>query len=275
MRHGSPVVSGRASDLPIRVLSAAVGIVVVLGAVAAGLWPLAVLVAVAAAWAAGELMVLAVRAGQSVATVLGVAAAASFPLAAAALGESGLGWMTLAAVAATVLWLLVSREASLPGAAITLLGALYVGMLLGHLLLLRRLEDGTVIVLVAFVGTWVADTGAYGIGTAFGRHKLAPAVSPRKTWEGTIGGLMITVALFAAARFLDSFTVAERAALGAIIAVAATLGDLIESKVKRLSDVKDSGHLIPGHGGVLDRFDSLILVAPALYVAVAVIGWLR
>lgn len=266
--------AAKGSDsFPIRLASGVAGIVLVLAVVLAGLWPLAVFTAFVAAWATAELMGLAARAHQRPNTVLAVAVASAFPLATAVFGEPGQLWVAAAAVVAALLWLLAFEVASVPGTALTLFGSFYVGLLISYLVLTRRLDDGTFLVLVIFVGTWISDTAAYAVGTTVGRHKLAVAISPGKTWEGTIGGFLITVVLFTAAWFLVELTAGERAVLGAVIAAAATLGDLVESRIKRHLQVKDSGTLIPGHGGMLDRFDSLLLVGPAVYVTLRALGW--
>lgn len=262
--------SGR--TLAIRVVSGAVGIALVVGAVVAGLWPLAVLVSVAAAIAANELCRAARGVGIHVSVWLATVVAAALPLVCAIGDGAGRALVVAAGVVAAGLWLLVGKDATAPGVAMTVLAYTYVGLLLSYLVLIRRLEDGMVFVLAAFVGTWVADTAAYAVGMTLGRHKLWPRVSPHKTWEGTIGGILVTVILFAAATFFVQLSLWQRAALGLAIALAATAGDLVESRLKRAFDIKDSGTLIPGHGGVLDRFDSTLFVAPTVYALLRLLG---
>jgi len=115
---------------------------------------------------------------------------------------------------------------------------------------------------------WVTDTGAYYTGKSIGKHKFAPSISPNKTWEGTIGGLV--AAILAAVAFklfiLAFLTWTDVFALALLGGFWGQLGDLLESAVKRSADVKDSGSLLPGHGGVMDRFDSLIFTAPMYYL---------
>ncbi len=147
-----------------------------------------------------------------------------------------------------------------------LLMALWVGTPLAHLVLLAGQVNGRILVLAAVMGTWVSDAGAYFGGRLFGRHLMFPVLSPKKTVEGGIGGLVVTVLVigWGAHQFLGlAFPVA--AVVGALISVCAQLGDLFESTLKRILDTKDIGHLLPGHGGILDRIDSLLFVAPALY----------
>ena len=144
---------------------------------------------------------------------------------------------------------------------------LYVGVLGVHLLLLRGLEDGQAWLIVLLVATIATDTGAYAIGRPFGRHLLAPRISPAKTWEGGIGGFVFgTVAGIAAALTLDlELGGVMTAAWLALLPIAAISGDLLESALKRTMDVKDMSRLLPGHGGLLDRLDSLLVAGTCLY----------
>jgi phosphatidate cytidylyltransferase len=147
-----------------------------------------------------------------------------------------------------------------------LLMSLWVGAPLAHLGLFPRSRYGEVLILIAVVGPWVSDSGAYFAGRFFGRHLLFPGLSPNKTVEGSIGGLLATMLVvgFVSLQFLD-FTVAKAAVIGAGVSVFSQTGDLFESALKRILDIKDLGHFLPGHGGVLDRIDSLLFTAPAVY----------
>lgn len=149
-------------------------------------------------------------------------------------------------------------------------GAVYVGLLGSTLVSLRFLPDGRGWVLAMLFTTFATDTGAFFIGRAFGRRKLAPHVSPGKTIAGAVGGLAAGALASVALGLLLGLspTPAAMAALGALLAVAGQLGDLAESLIKRSLGVKDMGHLFPGHGGVLDRLDSILFTAPLAYYAV-------
>lgn len=151
--------------------------------------------------------------------------------------------------------------------AVVAFGVFYVAWLLGHLILLRSLPEGSFLVFFLFLVTWANDTGAYYVGSLWGRRPMAPRISPRKTWEGLIGGLIgsVLAALACRAWFLESLSQADALWLGLLIGIAAPLGDLCESILKRSAGVKDSGTIIPGHGGILDRIDSLILTTPTFY----------
>lgn len=151
--------------------------------------------------------------------------------------------------------------------AIVAFGPLYIGLCLGHLLLLRTMTEGEFLIVFVCMVTWMADAGAYYVGMSLGRHKLAPSISPNKTVEGFIGGLAFAVitALVARVWYLPSFTMVDSVVTGCLLTVAGLLGDLAESAMKRGAGVKDTGGLIPGHGGMLDRLDSLLFTAPAFY----------
>ncbi len=151
----------------------------------------------------------------------------------------------------------------------TIAGILYIGWLLSHLVALRGLDDGRNWVLFVLFATWVSDTAAFFIGRRFGRHKLAPNISPGKTWEGAIGGLcgaiIVSILFFTPTPFQLPLTYRQAIPLGILISVLGQLGDLAESLLKRNLEVKDSGNLMPGHGGILDRIDSLLFASTVVY----------
>ncbi len=164
---------------------------------------------------------------------------------------------------------------SLAHIAVTIFGIMYIGWMGSHLVMLRELpaalglDDhmGAQLVFFAALLTWATDTGAYLFGVAFGRHKLIPRISPKKTVEGAIGGLLAAgLCGWLCAKGLTPFlTPLAATVVGLIVGVMAQLGDLVESMIKRDAGIKDSAELIPGHGGVLDRFDSMLFTVPVLY----------
>jgi phosphatidate cytidylyltransferase len=164
-----------------------------------------------------------------------------------------------------------SREKAFHKWAWTVVGALYVGWMLSYWLSLRGLDDGRSWVCLAVLTTFANDTGAFFTGRAIGKHKLAAAVSEAKTREGAIGGLICAtlsaVVIATVLNFISPFTFGYRQVvlLGFLISLFAQLGDLVESLLKRNMRVKESGNLLPGHGGVLDRLDSLIFVGAVVY----------
>jgi phosphatidate cytidylyltransferase len=151
--------------------------------------------------------------------------------------------------------------------AYTAAGAFYMGWTLSLFLVLREETKGFEWVLVVLLGTFATDTGAFFTGRVLGRRPLAPRISPGKTWEGAIGGFLFGAGtVLALTTWLElPISTWEGAALGALVGVSAQAGDLVESMIKRASGVKDSGRLIPGHGGTLDRLDSVVFVIVVVY----------
>ena len=149
----------------------------------------------------------------------------------------------------------------------SLFGLLFIGWGLSHFVLLRGLETGKWYILFLCVIIWVGDASAMYIGKGFGRHKLVPAISPGKTWEGALGGMLcsLLVAMLTSRVFVPQFSLSQSLIFGVVVSLAAQLSDLGESILKRYAGVKDSGTLIPGHGGVLDRIDSLFFAAPCAF----------
>lgn len=177
------------------------------------------------------------------------------------------------------------RTFAVDQACFSIAGIVYVGFCFAHLILLRFMAPDVVLATpvgdmtlgcaflwVMFLGTWSSDTFAYFAGSFFGKHKMCPAVSPKKTVEGFLGGLVGTTAVVTALGCALDFSVPLMALLGVLLAITATVGDLAESIIKRYTGVKDSGRLIPGHGGVLDRFDSVMFTAPFVYYYIQVFG---
>ena len=146
-------------------------------------------------------------------------------------------------------------------------GLFYLPGLLGYLVLLRQLQHGQRWIFLVLLSVMTCDSLAYFIGSRYGRRKLAPAISPNKTCEGALGGVFGAVlgALVASVSFLPAITAFEAVAIGVLLGIVGQLGDLFESLLKRACRVKDSGGLIPGHGGILDRLDSLLFAFPVAY----------
>lgn len=163
-----------------------------------------------------------------------------------------------------------------PGALInwglTIAGGVYIGLCLSHFVRLRAMDRGFLWLLLALLGTWICDTGAYFVGKGLGRHRFFPKISPKKTLEGAIGGLVSgVVAVVLLGYYMLGLGVGWGVVLGLLVVFGATFGDLAESVIKRQVGVKDSSNLIPGHGGMLDRIDSLLLAVPLVYCFASVI----
>jgi phosphatidate cytidylyltransferase len=151
--------------------------------------------------------------------------------------------------------------------AVTLLGVCYVNWLLGHTISLRALPDGVHWVLLLVWVTWLGETAAYAVGSLIGRHKLAPRISPGKTVEGAVAQLVASLlaALTAGGWLFPALVLRDAIVVGLLLGVLGQVGDLVESALKRSVGTKDTGQVIPGHGGILDRIDGLLFNAPALF----------
>jgi phosphatidate cytidylyltransferase len=158
---------------------------------------------------------------------------------------------------------------SISQSAVTLWGIIYIGGLCSYLLLLRMLPEGAIYTYILLIGVWLHDTLAYFVGIKWGLRKFAPKISPQKSVEGSMAGILGTMAVFLSVSILfpnlTPLRPGQALMLALGISVFAQLGDLLESALKRQLNVKDTGGIIPGHGGVLDRFDSLFLTAPFVY----------
>ena len=196
-------------------------------------------------------------------------------------GLALLGWNQdvhwLVAVGFTVLVLVMVMRAgdlahSLPRAALLVLGVIYVFGCWKCARPLREINPHWL--MYGLMLNWVGDTGAYFIGKPFGRHKLAPHVSPKKSWEGSIASVITSVLVgsYYLVRFIPTVTLPHAIALTAVANVAGQLGDLAESTMKRGADVKDSGAILPGHGGFLDRVDSTLFALPVIYAYLLLIA---
>lgn len=244
-------------------------------------WYFAALVCAVALLALWELLRLLEQAGQPVYRRLGLglggALIASFEVGhPSATGPFTLPALVLGVAAMVVLSVPVfERRVSSPAAAATLLALTYVGWLLGHALLLHRLGVGDQLVLLLVGVTWVGETAAYAVGSTLGRRRLAPEISPAKTVEGAVAQFVASVAaaLALGAWLLPDWPVWRSAGAGLLLGVSGQLGDLAESAIKRSAGVKDTGGVLPGHGGILDRIDGLLFNAPTLYYYVQIGGW--
>lgn len=168
------------------------------------------------------------------------------------------------------------KESAILNLGTTLLGIFYVGLFSFSLIQIRGFfgyssdlyKQGGLLIISIMASIWACDSAAFFIGSAIGKHKLFPRVSPKKSWEGAIAGFIFSVVMMIAARsvFLDFFSLKDVIIIGLIVGIFGQFGDLIESLLKRDAGVKDSSDLIPGHGGIFDRFDSLLFTAPLIYL---------
>ena len=278
--------TSRASSLGLRVASVAVLIPLIVGGVYLSAWVVVGLVIVSTIIGILELFSLLRVGGYEPRIAIGLTIGMALCGAAVLQGRLP-GDLGFAVVGVTVVGSLIAEIArreygqSLVNWALTLVGAYYVAGLLVFFILLRRIETplsggwlsflqiapGAAWIYTVLAITWLQDTAAYFIGRAFGRHKMAPVLSPKKSWEGAIGGFVVSIltALIAVPILGLPLHPALAALLGGICGVTGPLGDLAESLIKRQIGVKDSGQLIPGHGGILDRADSLFFTVATVY----------
>lgn len=261
------------SNALLRIVTALVGAAVLLGLTYVGGWYFAVFVLLLCLLAQHEVYGMMAHAGvrpfKAVGLVMGalLAGRALIPMA------LPLALLLLLGLLAVVPFL--SGEKPLERLSGTVFGAVYPAALLAFLADLRLAEGVGIgdlevfyLTLTVFLLIWATDTLAYYTGKAIGKHKLAPAVSPKKTWEGSIGGAVGAVGVAVALKFtlIDFLAWPHTVVLALICGIISQLGDLAESRFKRAAGVKDSGTILPGHGGVLDRFDAMILAAPLVYL---------
>ena len=253
--------------LTTRLITAAIGIPILAGVVWVGGPLLAVVVALAAFVAQIE-FAIARGALKNHIAIAGAVCGAALPVLALASEEYVLGGaVATIGIVSTVYTLTKSPKDDLENWLWGVGGALYLGGLAAYFVLLREVDNGRDWVFFTLITVWVTDTGAYAVGRAMGKHKLAPAISPGKTIEGSVGSLVVGfVCVFVLNEVLDRGLAAEHwIALGLLLPPIIGIGDLVESAIKRALAVKDSSGLVPGHGGIADRLDSLLFAAPLVF----------
>lgn len=272
------------SELTRRIIFAVIAAPASIALIYLGDWALAIVLSVLAALAAWELFRIARETGALPLEPAGIALAALLPI--AVHGQRlGVYTLSLTAIVAMMLvlfsstiWLRGPSGKPLSSVAITVFGVMYAG-LFSYVYALRYHDyavgagAGTVLVLLPVLLTWSTDVGAYTFGRTFGKRKLIPSVSPGKTVEGAVGGLGLTIVIcllyvrFILMPYAQLGLTFKGAVLFAIVvSVAAQTGDLAESLLKREAGIKDSSRIIPGHGGILDRFDSVLFVMPIAFL---------
>lgn len=279
---GGAQAQGSERDMPMAVLIGVFLSAVILVAMQVGPWLALVVATVVIGFAAVELLSAVRMAGFQPAVILGLAAVVAMPLAAYWRGTDGIVIVMVLTVVFGALWYLtgVGVEGPLRGLAVTVFAVAYVGVLGAHAALMLKIPThGTGLLTAAIVLTVAHDVSSMAIGRAAGRTPLSRA-SPNKTLEGLLGGMVVTVAVgvimgvsgMPAPVASDPGTVWTAIVLSLVVAVAAPIGDLAESILKRDLDIKDMGTMLPGHGGILDRFDALLVVLPVTYYVSLVTG---
>lgn len=266
----------KSGGLLTRVMTAFAYAVVVLGAIALGRYATGVVFGIMSGAAALEFYAMSRREARLPNELFGVLAAGFMPMAAALWGMSGLTAIMTALVAASLVWHVLFVRVRTADTAITVFGALYTGFLIAYLVLIIEVfAAGTILAIAVVISVWVNDSLAYLVGSMVGRHKMSPRISPKKSWEGFFAGLAGTVVVWVS--FVTwipavvpslpdtGLSLPWAIATGVAIGVTVVIGDLAESRMKREAGVKDAGTILPGHGGFLDRVDSLILVCLVAY----------
>jgi phosphatidate cytidylyltransferase len=223
-----------------------------------------------------EFYLAARRAGRDPALPLGLVAGAALLTGVFLRGEGAVGLILFLTFLFTFVWYLVSeRSAAAPMSeiAVTVLGVAYIPLLGSFAGLLARRPDGRGVIIAMILATAVYDMGAYAGGSRFGRHRLAPTISPNKTTEGAMVATFATLLIgTAGAHWLGPWSWGQAALFALLVCVAAPIGDLVESMIKRDFGIKDMGTILPGHGGALDRIDAMLFTGPAAYLSLRAFG---
>ena len=248
--------------LSVRIVSGFIYVALFIGCIVAGTLPTALFIALMSGLCSHEFYQMVRRDGKMPNEYIGDAAAVLFPLA-ALIDPVLLTALIFLFMLATGLWYVYTPRTRLADVAATFFGPLYTGFMLSAIVLLRDAipgVPGAVLTIGVCASLWVSDSFAYLAGKAFGKHKMAPRISPKKTWEGFAGGILGAIVVWLILFFTGMFPFDALFAIGcgAAVSILGVFGDLLESRIKRGVGVKDSGNLIPGHGGMLDRCDSLI-----------------
>jgi phosphatidate cytidylyltransferase len=262
------------SNLVSRVVVSVVGLPLLLGLVYLGGWWLFAFVAFVALVALHEYALL-IRSLRPV--VLAAYAGALLALVGARLGDLDwalAGFLVTLPLAFVLHWIASTRQSATVAVASTVLGVAWVGLGLAHIMLLRAIPgNGRLATFTVLLAVFAGDIAAYFAGQMIGRHKLAPSVSPGKTWEGFVFGTSATVFVAFVALYKQHYvSIADSIVLGVVIAIVGPLGDLFESALKRDMQVKDSGRLLRGHGGMLDRLDAPLFAGVAAYYLLRAFG---
>ena len=254
------------SDLQVRFRTGVIYTAVTVICVLAGNIPMVLMLMVVAGICAGEFFYMLRSDAKLPNEMLGIIAAVLYPLSVYIAGLVGAMLVSLALLLALLVWYVFWLRARIPDVGVSFFGAAYTGLLLCGLVIIRvslPAPWGGVCVLLLFLSVWANDAFAYLVGSKIGRHKLAPRTSPKKSWEGFIAGLVGSVIFWCLMTLVPGITMAIPQAIvfGIISGCMGVLGDLAESRIKRNSGFKDSGTIMPGHGGLLDRSDSLFLTS--------------
>lgn len=255
-----------ATDLQVRFRTGFVYVALSVVCILASEWTTVAFLVATAGITAGEFYYMLRSDAKLPNEMLGIIAAMLYPLSVFFLGLDGAVYVSLALLLALIVWYVFWTRARVPDVGVSFFGAAYCGMLLSGLVVIRTALPqpwGGILALGVFLSVWANDSFAYLVGSKFGKHKLAPRTSPKKSWEGFIAGLAGSAVFWCLLTLIPGviMSIPQALVFGLISGLMGVLGDLAESRIKRNSGFKDSGTIMPGHGGLLDRCDSLFLVA--------------
>ena len=262
---------GSAEKLLTRTTSGAIYAVVTLTALFIGPFTTTVLIACMAWLCCSEFFRICRMGGRMPNDGMGLAAAIAFPFSAYFFGVRGLSIVCLFLLASVACWYVATPRSNIADVAVTVFGPLYTSLCFSSIVLVRLCDKGlhgALLTLGVMLSLWGSDAVAYLVGSRVGAHKLAPRISPHKSWEGFWAGLLASVLVWVvlAVFGVANLSVGLAALVGLVVGIVGVIGDLFESRIKRGVGVKDSGNLMPGHGGLLDRSDSLIFGSAAAYI---------
>lgn len=254
------------SDLQVRFRTGAVYVLISFAGILINNVTMLLLVTVTAAICTGEFFYMLRQDAKLPNELLGIVGAVCYPLSVFFFGLEGALYTSFVLMFALIVWYVFYQPARVQDVSVSLFGAMYCGLLLCGLLVIRMALPkpwGGVFMLLLFCSVWANDGFAYLIGRKIGKHKIAPHISPKKSWEGFVAGLFGSALVWVAMSFIPGVTmdIGQAVVFGLVCGAAGVLGDLAESRIKRNSGFKDSGSIMPGHGGLLDRCDSLFTVS--------------
>lgn len=258
--------AGQLPSLKARLLSGTIYVVVSVICVLVNGWVFAAYIALLAGICATEFFQMMHKDHKLTNDAVGIVGAVVFPITMKLWGLSGVGFASVILIMLLIVWFVFFMRSRTPDVGVSYFGAAYTGLTLSCLIFIREsLPEpwGGVLTLLLFASVWFNDVGAYLVGSKFGRHKLAPQTSPKKSWEGFIAGLIVSAGFWCLMTMVPGVAMSIPQALifGLISGAAGVVGDLSESRIKRSVGVKDSGTIMPGHGGLMDRCDSLFFAS--------------
>lgn len=270
-------VRGWTEKLLTRTMSGAVYVIAIIACLYWGVLPTAALMAAMAWLCCSEFFRICRMAGRRPYEIAGLTAAIAYPIVATLWGPGMLIAVTLPLLLVVATWYVLNPRANIADVAVSVLGPVYTSLPLSCIALIRAYDpglSGAALALVVIAAIWAEDSLAYIVGSSLGSHKMAPRISPNKSWEGFYGGIVGSLLAWgiAAALHIGGISIQLALACALVEAVVAVIGDLFESRIKRGVGVKDSGNILPGHGGLLDRTDSLLFGSVVIYFILLIGG---